>query len=81
MGERPAGRTYTQAQELVFGDPGCDLLVYRLQLEQASHVAVLGEQPREGLEQRLQGILWTGEPASLPQTILRELARDQRDSP
>jgi hypothetical protein len=36
---------------------------------------VLGEQPREDLEQRLQAILSTGEPASLPEEILRELQR------
>ena len=74
-GERPAGRAYNQAQELIFRDPGCDLSVYRLQLERIWHVAVLGEPPRADLEQRLQAILSTGEPASLPEAILSELAR------
>jgi hypothetical protein len=37
--------------------------------------AVLGEQPREDLEQRLQAILSRGEPASLPEEILKELKR------
>jgi hypothetical protein len=74
-GERPAGRAYNEAQELIFRDPGCELSVYRLQLDRTWHVAVLGEQPREDLEQRLQAILSRGEPASLPEEILRELAR------
>src|SRR5215208_3191852 len=75
VGERPAGRAYTQAQELIFRDPGCDLSVYRLQLERTWHVAILGEQPREDLEQLLRVILSTGQPASLPEAILRELTR------
>jgi hypothetical protein len=74
-GERPAGRAYTEAQELVFRDPGCELSVYRLQLERVWHVAVLGEQPREDLERHLQTILSRGETTSLPEEILRELQR------
>jgi hypothetical protein len=74
-GERPAGRAYSQAQELIFRDPGCDLSVYRLQLERVWHVAVLGEPPREDLDRKLRAILARGEPASLPEEIRLELRR------
>jgi hypothetical protein len=74
-GERPAGQAYTQAQELIYRAPECELSVYRLQLDATWHVAILGEQPRRTLQRRLETILSSGEPASLPEEILRELQR------
>jgi hypothetical protein len=74
-GERPAGQAYTQAQELIYRAPECELSVYRLQLETVWHVAVVGEQPRRQLQRRLEAILSSGKPASLPEEILRELER------
>jgi hypothetical protein len=73
--ERPAGKAYNLAQELIYRDTRCDLSVYRLQLEAIWHVAVLGEQPQRKLQRRLEAILSTGEPTTLPEEILRELER------
>jgi hypothetical protein len=74
-GERPAGRAYNQAQELIYRAPACGLSVYRLQLEASWHVAVVGEEPQRKLQRRLEDILSTGEPTTLPEEILRELER------
>ncbi|SRR6266540_473877 len=74
-GEEPAGRAYFQAQEVIFNDEMSELSVYRLLLRQVWHVAILGEQPREDLEQRLETILSRGQPASLPEQVLQELQR------
>jgi hypothetical protein len=74
-GERPAGKAYNQAQELIYRDTCCELSVYRLQLETIWHVAVLGEQPQRSLKRRLEAILSSGEPTTLPEEILKELER------
>ena|SRR6266540_4731657 len=74
-GEAPAGRAYFQAQEVIFNDEGCDLSVYRLLLRRVWHIAVLGEQPRPDLEQRLRVILSQGQLTSLPEQVLQELQR------
>lgn len=73
-GEQPAGRAYFQAQDAIFNDPDCDLSAYRFQIRSIYHVAVLGEPPPEDLEQKLQTILSTGEPVSLPANLLKLLA-------
>lgn len=72
-GERPAGRAYFQAQELIFNTPDCDLSVFRFQLSRIYHVAVIGIRPDEGLERRLRNILSRGESVSLSPEILRTL--------
>lgn len=72
--EAPARRAYDQAQELIFSSrEHCDLSAYRFLLERVSHVVVLGEAPPEEIAQRLQTILATGEPTTLPEEIVRLL--------
>jgi hypothetical protein len=73
--EQRAGTAYTSLQETLFNDPGCDLSVYRLLLARSWHVAVLGEQPREDLDRTIRTVLGRGEPATLPEEVLRELER------
>src|SRR6266511_973876 len=70
-----AGRAYFRAQRAILQDDVCDLSVYRLLLHRVWHVAVLGEQPRRDLEERLDSILSQGQPASLPVQVLEELQR------
>ena len=73
--EQIAGKAYFTAQNLIFNDPGCDLSVYRIQLNRIYHLAALGESPSEELDQKLQEILSTGESVSLPPQILKFLTQ------
>ncbi len=73
-GERPAGRAYFQAQELIFrNDSIADLSVYRFQLDKIYHVAVVGEKPPEDFENKLKNILSAGEYVPLPSDVLKTL--------
>lgn len=72
-GEQPAERAYFKAQETIFSNPDCDLSVFRMQLNQISHVVVLGDPPAQELEQKLLLVLSSGEPASLSADILHAL--------
>jgi len=70
-GDLPARRAYARAQELIFAaSDRANLSAYRFLLEQAPHVAVLGERPPDELDRRLATILSTGRPATLPPEIL-----------
>src|SRR5215213_507287 len=71
--EKPAGRAYRKAQDLLFATPDCELSAYRFHLDRIWHVAVLGDQPPEDLERQLQTILSRGQPASLPDEVLAQL--------
>jgi len=74
-----AGQVYAQAQDAIFGGPPADLSVYRFLLDQVSHVAVLGAPPPPALDAQLTALLATGEPATLPATVLQALtARRQQ---
>lgn len=78
-GEKPSGQAYLQAAEAAYRQEyECDLSVFRFQLNQIWHVAVLGPTPPEDLEKRLDTILSSGESTSLPYAILRHL-QDLRD--
>src|SRR5437899_9507681 len=70
--ERKAGRAYFQAQEAIF-TADCDLSAFRLQLNRVYHVAVLGRTPTAEVDQRLRIILAAGEPATLPEDVLKLL--------
>ena len=72
-GEKPAGRAYRQAEELLYRRPDCDLSAFRFHLSRVWHVAVLGDQPPEDIDQQLQRILSRGQPASLPAEVLWQL--------
>ncbi len=73
-GERPAGRAYTDAQQVLYEAPESDLSVYRLQLNRLWHVAALGVVPPAPVLQAIEGILATGEPTELPQEVWQALA-------
>lgn len=77
--EQPAGAAYLQAQETIY-QAECDLSVFRLLLDQAWHVAVLGEPPPQELEQQLDGILASGEPATLPTEVVKLLHQRRTQS-
>ncbi len=64
---------YSQAQELIFRDRKADLSAYRILLDQISHVAVIGAQPHERLQKRLEKILSHGEPTTLPDEVVNAL--------
>jgi hypothetical protein len=70
--ERAAGHVYFQAQELLFRTP-CDLSAFRLQYSQLWHVAIVGEAPPEDLDRRIERVLAHGQPAELPDEVVRLL--------
>lgn len=76
--EVSAGRAYQQAQEALFATPASDLSVYRLILDEVSHLAVLGRTPPPDLAQTLNDILASGEPVELPPLILQTLRERRR---
>lgn len=78
-GEQPAGRAYLAAQEAIF-EAQCDLSVYRLLLDRAWHVVILGDPPQKELEQKLQTLLYSGEPASLPAEIVKLLQQRRAEA-
>ena len=80
-GERPAGKAYFQAQELIFKEEDNQLSVYRFQLYRIYHVAVVGDKPDQELEDKLNGILSAGEYVPLPSMVLKQLlARRQQQT-
>src|SRR3954470_24525406 len=70
---RRAGHVYERLQDAVFTGPPNDLSVYRIQLNQVYHVAVLGLPPPESLERRLTRLLRQGAPVTLPPDVLGTL--------
>jgi hypothetical protein len=73
-GEAPAGVAYFAAQVAVAAHAGdVDLSAYRFQLNAVSHVVVLGDPPPTALHDELRAILATGEPATVPEDVLRLL--------
>ena len=73
-GEEPAGVAYFAAQEAVAAHAGdVDLSAYRFQLNRVYHVAVLGDPPPTALHDELRAILASGEPAQLPEDVLKLL--------
>ncbi len=73
-GEGPAGVAYFAAQEAVAAHAGgVDLSAYRFQLNQVYHVAALGDPPPAALHDALRAILAAGEPATIPEGILKLL--------
>jgi hypothetical protein len=70
--ERRAAWVYQRVQDTIQGTP-CDLSAYRFLLDQVAHVAVVGEPPAPALDQQLQWLLATGEPAKLPDGVVQLL--------
>ena len=77
-GAQPARQVYQQLQALLYRTPEADLSVYRLQLDQINHVAVLGDPPAADLDQQIAALLAQGEPASLPTAALQALLERRR---
>ena len=71
-GERPAGRAYQRAQQLIYDNP-CELSAFRLELNRIWHVAVVGETPTTELDRRLRLALAGGKVVQLPGDILQLL--------
>ena len=73
-GEGPAGVAYFAAQEAVAAHAGdADLSAYRFLLDRISHVVVLGEPPPTALHDQVRTILAAGEPATVPEDVLKLL--------
>ena len=73
-GEEPAGEAYVAAQEAIYAHAGeVDLSAYRFQLNRVSHVVVLGDPPPTELHDRLRAIFASGEPATIPEDVLKLL--------
>src|SRR5690348_16719218 len=72
-----SARAYSQAQRLI-DNPGILLSAYRLELPPIApgwFVAVLGETPPEEIQAQLLAILSTGEPATLPDNVMKYLEK------
>lgn len=68
---------YWAVQEALLADVTCDLSSYRFFLNALSHVAVIGTQPSNELDQQLARLLAAGEPTTLPSAVLT-LLRERR---
>ena len=71
--ERPSRRVYFKAQDIIYRKPDSELSVYRFQLNQIFHVAILGAPPDQTLEQRLRRLLVAGDAVTLPDDVLTML--------
>jgi hypothetical protein len=66
--------TYFAAQVVVFAHAGdVDLSAYRFQLNRVDHVVIVGEPPPVDLHNELRSVLAAGEPAVVPEDVLRLL--------
>jgi hypothetical protein len=77
-GERPAGRAYADAQQVLYDAPDSDLSVFRFQLNQLWYVAALGLVPPAPVLQAIEHILDRGEPADLPAEVRHALQERRR---
>src|SRR5206468_2814955 len=71
--EELSSAAYEQIRKAVFRDRRLDLSVFRILLDAAAHVAVLGAAPPDRLERRLERVLARGEQVSLPADVLEVL--------
>jgi hypothetical protein len=72
--EALAETTYFAAQDVVFAHAGdVDLSAYRFQLNRIDHVAIVGDPPPADLHEALRSVLAAGEPAVVPEDVLRLL--------
>ncbi|MGE4053433.1 MAG: hypothetical protein AB7F99_01435 [Vicinamibacterales bacterium] len=67
-----AGRAYDAVQEAIFASQS-DLSCFRFQLNDVWHDAVLGQVPPPEFSLRLDTLLSTGEPTTLPAEVLHHL--------
>jgi len=67
-----AGHVYAALQQTIF-DSDSELSCFRLQLNTTWHTVVLGEPPARELADKLEVLLASGEPATLPDEVLSYL--------
>src|ERR671912_709533 len=72
-------RAYQSLESLFFREE-CELSAYRFIWEQSWHVAALGTEPLPPLQERIERILSVGQLTSLPEELIRELARRRAQS-
>lgn len=77
--EATALRVYQRAQDAILRTT-CDVSVYRILLNQIAHVIALGTEPPAALKGRLERLLATGEPATLPPEVLDALRARRRQA-
>jgi hypothetical protein len=75
--EARSNRAYTRAQYALYHTPESDVSVYRVRLDRDWFVAALGQLPPPDLDDQLDAIFATGEPASLPAEVVAAL-RERR---
>jgi hypothetical protein len=68
-----AGVVYDAVQELIYNDVDCDLSAYRLKLNTAWHVIVIGEKPSDKLHVNIEAQLTNGTLVTLDSDVLHEL--------
>ena len=71
-----AGRAYFRAQHIIY-ETQADLSVFRFQLSQIYHVALIGEEPPPELNRRIERLLSGGETVQLDANIL-DMLRQRR---
>jgi hypothetical protein len=74
VADGPAFAAYSLAQDLIFSN-SCDLSAYRIRYRDVPHVVLLGGMPEPEIDQKIGQILETGEPADLPQDIMKTLSQ------
>ena len=79
VADAPALAAYSQAQELIFSNE-CDLSAYRIRFKNIPHAVVLGGVPPLEIDNCLAQILGAGEPATLPQDIIKTLDERRRQA-
>ena|SRR5829696_6615591 len=73
-GEELAETTYFAAQEIVFAQASdVDLSADRFQLNRVDYVVIVGDPPPADLHEELRAVLAAGEPAVVPENVLRLL--------
>ena len=80
-GERSAGVSYSQVQNILFATPDCELSAYRFLIRGVYHVAVVGDPPDEGLGQEIEMALSGGTSVGLDSktlTFLRQRRETER---
>jgi hypothetical protein len=71
--DRTSERAYFLAQEIIHHSPRCNLSAYRLLLQDASIVAVLGDRPDRRLARELETVLRLGDATTLPDDVVAAL--------
>jgi hypothetical protein len=74
LSEPIAWGAYTHTQELL-AQAQCELSSYRFTRDRAWYTVVVGKPPHPDLDDRLEVILSSGDPTTVPEDLLQELQR------